>query len=409
MPILKVISGHGSTAGIKKYLEKDGRALARDFLNLPIDEWLSDDNELASIFIDWSKEMDATRELFGTGVAWHGKAARTFKHFVISPDPRDSIGLSDLRELAKSWAERFFPHHEIAIIYHDDNRHGIPHAHLVVNNADLETGRRMHTDHPEDLNRALQDMAKERGLLALSNQLPGKDVDGNYVARTKKRVYIGRAEAEILREKNYSWVADIRSRVSIAKNTSRSEEEFKAALTKLGLRVQDRSENSGCDDWVYSLIDEPTKKVSGERLGYVFGKNVLKNRFERFASYMPSSHDVSLMRKHAIRAVELNDLKDLNSLANSIETCARFNITKGEDFGNRLLTLRKRGQANSAGYRSIEQARDYLIGKDIINNQQQHEIEALPTSMHRHQVDLSQSRQRPQAGQQQKAQRIMTR
>lgn len=34
MPILKPISGHGSTGGIRRYLEKGGRALARDLFNL---------------------------------------------------------------------------------------------------------------------------------------------------------------------------------------------------------------------------------------------------------------------------------------------------------------------------------------------------------------------------------------
>ena len=38
MPILKPISGHGSTGGIRRYLEKGGRALARDLFHLSYDE-----------------------------------------------------------------------------------------------------------------------------------------------------------------------------------------------------------------------------------------------------------------------------------------------------------------------------------------------------------------------------------
>ena len=34
MPILKPISGHGGTARIMRYLTKEGRALAADYLNL---------------------------------------------------------------------------------------------------------------------------------------------------------------------------------------------------------------------------------------------------------------------------------------------------------------------------------------------------------------------------------------
>lgn len=170
MPILKPISGHGSTGGIRRYLEKGGRALARDLFNLSYDERdagaLGEDAKEACA---WDAEMDATRAAFGTDAPWRGKPARTFKHFVLSPDPGDDIDLATLRELACSWALRHFDDHEIAIVYHDDNARGIPHAHIVVNNANLRTGYRMQTQHPEDLNRDLQDMARERGLSGLSN------------------------------------------------------------------------------------------------------------------------------------------------------------------------------------------------------------------------------------------------
>lgn len=133
MPILKPISGHGSTGGIRRYLEKGGRALARDLFNLSYDERdagaLGEDAKEACA---WDAEMDATRAAFGTDAPWRGKPARTFKHFVLSPDPGDDIDLATLRELACSWALRHFDDHEIAIVYHDDNARGIPHAHLSL-------------------------------------------------------------------------------------------------------------------------------------------------------------------------------------------------------------------------------------------------------------------------------------
>ena len=102
MPILKPISGHGSTGGIRRYLEKGGRALARDLFNLSYDERdagaLGEDAKEACA---WDAEMDATRAAFGTDAPWRGKPARTFKHFVLSPDPGDDIDLAALRELAR--------------------------------------------------------------------------------------------------------------------------------------------------------------------------------------------------------------------------------------------------------------------------------------------------------------------
>lgn len=150
MPILKPISGHGSTGGIRRYLEKGGRALARDFFNLSWDERkdIGAPEELKAAVM-WDVEMDATRRRFGHDEPWRGRPARTFKHFVLSPDSEDFIDLEALRELSREWAMRFFPDNEVAIVYHDDNARGIPHAHIVVNSSNLATGNRMHTDHPE--------------------------------------------------------------------------------------------------------------------------------------------------------------------------------------------------------------------------------------------------------------------
>lgn len=208
MPILKVISGHGGTAKIRDYLEKKNRALGRDFLNLPLDEWVEEDRDGTALGIEWDKEMDATREAFGTNSSWRGLKARTFKHFVISPDPKDLLDMDSLRELSQAWAKRYFPEHEIAIIYHDDNASRIPHAHVVVNNVNLKTGNRMHTDHPEDLNRDLQDMARERGLAGLSNSKPVRRAKGfeKESPRSLQSVYFGRAEKELMASGSYSWV-----------------------------------------------------------------------------------------------------------------------------------------------------------------------------------------------------------
>ena len=288
MPILKPISGHGSTGGIRRYLEKGGRALARDLFNLSYDERDAGAlGEGAKEACAWDAEMDATRAAFGTDAPWRGKPARTFKHFVLSPDPGDDIDLAALRELACSWALKHFGDHEIAIVYHDDNARGIPHAHIVVNNANLRTGYRMQTQHPEDLNRDLQDMARERGLSGLSNdrapESPSK-ARGHAGAggpRSRRSVYLGRAEKEIMRSGGYSWVGDIRARVALAKTTARDEAEFLGILDALGVHVADNSAKARRDDWVFSLAEEPSKKVSGERLGFAYGKEMLRRRFER--------------------------------------------------------------------------------------------------------------------------------
>ena len=373
MPILKPIAGHGTPGGIRTYLEKGGRALARDFLNLPIGEWIGEERSSEPLFIEWDIEMDKTREDFENDTPWRGREARTFKHFILSPDPNDGIDLASLRELSKAWASRFFGEHEIAIVYHDDNEGGIPHAHIVVNNTNLETGYRMHTEHPEDLNRALQDMARERGFTGLSNDIEPKRGSKKESPRSRQAVYFGHEEKRIIREGNYSWVSDIRVRVALAKNTSRSEAEFLEAIRKLGLEVADNSASARRDDWIFSLVDQPSKKVSGERLGYTFGKQMLRSRFERQASYQPEARTGREIRHRAIEAVALNDLQDLSRLSAVLETCAKFDIRYLEDFDRRLATLTRRGHEDSEGFRRLIEARVYVADNQLMTRRYGHE------------------------------------
>ena len=56
MPILKPISGHTSCACVYRYLTKNGRALARDFLNIDAPEEEG---------FDWAAVMDETRHIYG--------------------------------------------------------------------------------------------------------------------------------------------------------------------------------------------------------------------------------------------------------------------------------------------------------------------------------------------------------
>lgn len=373
MPILKPIAGHAATASvIKNYLEKNGRALERDFYNLSWDDrTMTDYSGQVKAKVSWDIEMDRTRHAFGNDTPWNGRPARTYKHFILSPDPDDRIALEELRELSRAWALRFFPDHEIAVVYHDDNKSGIPHAHIVVNNTDLRTGRRMHTEHPEDLNRALQEMAAERGLSALSNTYPEKSpIDrpasngtGASKPRSRQSTYLGQAERGLAGYGGYSWVADIRGRVAVAKTLSHSEEEFMRLLEKMEVTVCSNSEKARREDWIFSLADQPTKKVSGERLGMSFSKESLQRRFGRQGAYHPTQRSEAIIQTRAEHAIELNDLADLDRLAGALETCARFNVRSIEDFDRRLS---KRIAPDSEAHRSLVSAREYMSENGLL-------------------------------------------
>lgn len=273
MANLKAITGHTSARGVMRYLERGGRALARDFLNLAPPVAGEGPGGLPEHGpYDWAAAMDATRAAAGNDLPWRGRAARTWKHYVISPDPRNGVSLDELRELATAWARRWFPDCEVAVVYHDDNAGRIPHAHVVVNNTVLSTGRRLQVPDPLELNRSLQRMEAERGFAhRYSNERAGS---GRGRPRTAQRVHVRRAEREIAARGGRSWVADIRGRVEAARAVSRREGEFRSALAAMGVELSDASLRGGRRDWVFSLAGTPSRRVRGEGLGLVCSVNM---------------------------------------------------------------------------------------------------------------------------------------
>ena len=177
MTYMKPLSGHSSVKWIRYYLFKNDRALDKDFLNLTDRDWKGR---------DWAKVMDRTREIFGNDKPVKKDAkVRTYEHMIISLDEKDDgVELEDFRDFVNEWASKWFDSRgpegegigrfEVAIAYHDDNtsreadgKQGILHAHIVVNNTDLETKRRISglltTKVVQAMRADLQTMSLERG------------------------------------------------------------------------------------------------------------------------------------------------------------------------------------------------------------------------------------------------------
>lgn len=205
MTYMKVLSGHSSAKWIRYYLFKNDRALDKDFLNLTDRDWKGR---------DWAKVMDRTREIFGNDkpVKKDG-TVRTYEHMIISLDEKDDgVELDDFRDFVNEWASKWFDSRgpegegigrfEVAIAYHDDNtareaqgKRGILHAHIVINNTELETKRRISglrtTKVVQAMRADLQTMSLERGWHAFATD--GKsytqaemDAKGLQVSRGKR-------------------------------------------------------------------------------------------------------------------------------------------------------------------------------------------------------------------------------
>lgn len=136
----------------------------------------------------WDKAMDRTRALSRND--WRdapaGTRTRTYNHYIVSLDPRDKVGLRDFSYFVRDWAERWFDgeigHFEVAIVFHNDNAErvsrgekGILHAHVVVNNTELETGRRLA---PMLTKSVVQEMRRDLELRALAKGWHAFSEDG---------------------------------------------------------------------------------------------------------------------------------------------------------------------------------------------------------------------------------------
>ena len=418
MPILKPISGHTGCRNVRKYLEKNGRAIARDFFNLSWDEReMAGYDEAGKEAVEWDREMDRMRSSFGNDAPYKGRKARTYKHFVISPDPEDDIDIGVLRGIASDWALRFFGDHQIAIVYHDDNAGGIPHAHVVVNNTNLKTGNRMQTRNPLELNRTLQDMARARGLRGLSNEskvesgverLAAKE-HGRKGPSKRQDVHMSRAEHEIVAEGGYSWVADIRSRVGIAKGLSGNGNEFRQVLDLLGVDVAPASARNGRDDWVYSIKGTPKCKVSGGRLGYAYSKQAVERSFDGASLAGMSNCEVL---KAARNAIALESLSDLQNLASALEACSKYGIASHADAIARARAMEAKAERSFGTPRAVAAATEIRKAAGVLSAYgllpEKNDADARPdVRKHRAEAHAQSSRQKEQVAvwQRQRAQR----
>ena len=360
MPFIKAIAGHTRLGAAQRYLEKEGRALARDFLNLDAPmEGLGDDGLPEYGDYDWSSVMDGTREKMGNDRPFKGRKARTYKHYVISPDPRDAVSLSQLRSVTMSWVEENFGDYEVAIVYHDDNEHHVPHAHVVVNNTNLDTGRRLQDPDPGALNGSLQRIARDAGLTHFVGRLDGAARDETHY----RRKAVDRPEASLARRGEYSWVADIRARVDVARGITKNPEDFQQALREMGVNVRESASRKG--DWVYSLAGTPSRQVTGSKLGASYTKREVTGWLRSPTRRAPGPVTVRNVREVAAGAIEVKDLRELVALSEAVNVVSRggFRSLSAMD----SAASRMRGMPNrEATVARLERARQYCAEHGIL-------------------------------------------
>lgn len=361
MPYVKCISGHTSTRYIQRYLEKGGRTLATDFVNIDVPvKGVRDGLEDYEPF-DWWREMDQTRSDFGNGTPWNGQRARTWKHYILSPNPDDGIELGKLRRLAVAWVQENFSDYEVAIVYHDDNANRIPHAHVVVNNTNLATGCRLQEPDPRAVKRSIQKLAKRMGLSWFEDAPHPEGTKRARGTASKQRMHVGRAERELEDKGEYSWVGDIRARVSIARMVARNEDEFKSVLKAMGLAVENNSAKAVRRDWIYSFDDRPTLRVSGEKMGLSFGKEHLTRRLASGSMGRFADATEREVFRIAAQAYEVGDIAELKKLSDAVSVCEALGAQSIED-----LTAAERRLPRGLNSAALAAAVEYVTEKELL-------------------------------------------
>lgn len=377
MPMLLSSACHEGCVvhGIKSYLESKrgkahGRALAWDYLNLSKNERK----------IGWDITMDETRSSYGHDVLRRraeGLKCRHYYHFVISPDPRDSKTIDDLRELTVRWAQEMFGGvygsgqlgtYQVAICYHDDNVNHTPHAHLIVNCTNFDDGKKLNIDKrlsEHVMPDRLQEIAKEMGYSHFDNSPEGRIRR----ERSTRESNLTKFELGLQREMKWSWKQEMRDKINIAKLLTNDTAEFVEYMDKIGVSVRNSKNNR---DWVFSDNRNERWTCHGEALGAPY-------RRDRIDSYLSSLRGKLFTSKKnranaAERAAEwineaqtgtrkVYDLADVLQCTkmlkiHNIEVYADFKVAYGKIAVDRAVAGYTRANTNNPYYEEMLQLQE---------------------------------------------------
>ncbi len=365
MPIVKMQNRHCACSrpkGIQWYIEekREGRCLARAFLN--VNDWDQP---------NWARAFDRRRIAEGNDLPYRGKPAIQYVHAEVAPDPRDNVSVEEMVAFAKEWAAPWFGsdfepgklgRYQVAIGIHDDSENGIMHAHLVINNTDLDTGKRLHFSdkNNREVKRHAQDLARKRGWHYFDNTPDQKWIKSEAgLPMDERRAMLPSgtpptlAERRMLERGEGTWKSLIRNRVIAAREISRTEDEFLETCERLGLDVVESA--NGTDNVYRMEVDGSERAVAGSNLGRGWkgygvegrvtvakrldGKNaeqLRSNVLEAFDRVRVWEVEARGLAEHEIAATLMTmhqwNVSDASGFEVALERCKdRLNVTQGKE------------------------------------------------------------------------------
>lgn len=300
MPVIKGIPCHtpSSRRSVMYAAGEDNpKVVARDYINCsPLDStgrnvWqqfdgLREERGLNRPRMRARLDPEGSPVLDGAGRPAMYDSTVYYEHYIISPDPRDEPTLEQVRAVATEWVQKAFGDFQAVIGYHDDT--GIVHAHVLVNSPNVMDGSRI-TDATRGRGwgrkawRSLQDIARSHGLsgfldeVSARTQALGRDAEGGDALGGPHRAHAASAPREpsaaearskavesLYSSGRYSWVEDIRCRLEVAALISRDVGQFRGECGRLGVEVARTADGR---DWKYAMARQPSRQVTGRRLG----------------------------------------------------------------------------------------------------------------------------------------------
>lgn len=332
MTLLKRFAGHEKLSlHLARYLEGDDASRVRG-MRICVQGCTSPG--------EWARAMDARRAAFGNDTAHGDKPGVFYRHFIISPDPESGAGIDACMELACTWAREHFgeiapedgsypysgngsiaPENRGALgtydwvaIAHDDGTNGVPHVHIVVNNTDHATGRRLHIDNADNdaMWDRLQALSAERGLPTMPDAKTHRRLEAEAAAERKRAIrrkaFLTAMERRLINEGGYCWKQQLRDLIDCAAWTSKDAGEFAEAIASYGVGITETVNPKGDIDYIFAHPDNPSRyRASGYRLGVdAYALAAVEERI--FANRMRYHYVRSPRVRGAVRAYIVNDM-----------------------------------------------------------------------------------------------------
>jgi hypothetical protein len=376
---------------IQTYLEQDSkdkqisRALAIDTFN--IDTTLK--NEYGNI--DWAEQMDKTRTRCHNDTAGPRGKAVTYRHWILSPDPKDKATLEQVQLLARTWTNLWLGSddlekpgqlgtYEVAIVYHNDNEHNVIHAHVIANNTNLNSGLRFQANDKafREMWSSVQEIAASFGL---TYHIRFDEDDPKYSDRFEttppswaRGSFLTKTERELKKRGRYVYKNDLRSRVQIAKSLTTNQNDFLELLDKLGVKATTHTrtlKDQKLEDFVYTMANNAHWTASGYRLGQAFTKERIAQDHKNRSLKGLAKEDLSIIRDNlgiwlndvlaqsitSAQTLEIRPDISLKELADLLNFCDRYKIGGIKDFDR---MIKARAQVLKNNFRLSDKRREVL-------------------------------------------------